>query len=245
MNIYIAIVIPTKNEEKYLPYLIDSIQNQSYKDFVIIIADAKSTDKTRELAEQKGCIVIDGGLPYAGRNLGAQKAVEIGADLIIFMDSDIILPNKYFLEKSIDEFYRRNLDIAGTLQVPYESSNNKIKKSKNLNYLMIYEVANIAMVSLEKSKKPMFQVCMFVKPEVHKAIGGFRSLEFAEDSQYSTDAKTMGYNFGILKTPDKVYISPRRYKTKGFFKSGVPYFLVNYIFGKNFELNKAKRKYFD
>ncbi|MDP3034865.1 MAG: glycosyltransferase, partial [Methanobacteriaceae archaeon] len=36
----ISIIIPTFNEEEYLPQLLDSIKDQSYTDYEIIIADA-------------------------------------------------------------------------------------------------------------------------------------------------------------------------------------------------------------
>jgi glycosyltransferase involved in cell wall biosynthesis len=70
----ISIIIPTKNEETCLPKLLDSIKSQDFPDYEIIIADANSTDKTREIAKSYGCIVVDGGLPAVGRNRGAEVA---------------------------------------------------------------------------------------------------------------------------------------------------------------------------
>ncbi len=241
----IAIVIPTKNEEEYLPRLIQSIEIQTYKNYVVIVADADSKDRTRDIAKDKNYIVVEGGMPYAGRNNGAKKAMELDVDLIVFIDSDIILPDKYFLQKAIDEFYERNLDIAGTLQIPYDIVDDEIKISKNIIFHSIYSTANLVMKGLEKSHRPMFQVCMFVKPEVHKKIRGFKALEYGEDSKYSIDARHAGFKFGILRTVKKLLISPRRYKQKGFFKSGVPYFLTAFLFGKKFVHGKTRKKYFD
>ena len=45
----ISIVIPTLNEEKYLPKLLVSIKKQHYKDYEIIVADAGSKDNTRKI----------------------------------------------------------------------------------------------------------------------------------------------------------------------------------------------------
>lgn len=69
-----SIVIPTYNEEEYLPKLLESIKMQSYDDYEIIVADANSNDRTREIAEEYGCIVVEGGLPAVGRNNGAKVA---------------------------------------------------------------------------------------------------------------------------------------------------------------------------
>ena len=244
-NKKVAIIIPTKNEEKYLPNLLSSIEEQTYKNYVVIVADANSTDRTVEIAHEKNAIVIAGGMPFTGRNNGAKKAMELNADLLVFIDADIILPDKYFLEKAVDEFYSRNLDIAGTLQIPYCMIDGKVVLSKKLKYRIIYGSANFVMKALENSKRPMFQVCMFAKPEVHKAVKGFKALEFGEDSDYSITARNAGFKFGILKSVNKVLISPRRYEQKGFFKSGAPYFLVAFVLGKKFAHGKTKFKYFD
>ena len=45
----LSIIIPTYNEEEYLPILLESIKKQNFKDYEIIIADANSIDKTREI----------------------------------------------------------------------------------------------------------------------------------------------------------------------------------------------------
>ena len=85
----LSIIIPTLNEEKYLPPLLDSIKKQDYKDYEVIVADAGSKDKTVEIAKKYGCKVVKGGLLPAGRNRGAEASK---GDLLLFLDSDIILP---------------------------------------------------------------------------------------------------------------------------------------------------------
>ena len=51
---YLSIVIPCKNEEFYILKTLESIQQQNFSnELQIIIADAQSTDKTRELINNK------------------------------------------------------------------------------------------------------------------------------------------------------------------------------------------------
>ncbi len=71
----ISIIIPTLNEEKYLPKLLRSIKEQDFKEELeIIVADANSEDKTREIAKKFSCKIVEGGLPAKARNEGAKIA---------------------------------------------------------------------------------------------------------------------------------------------------------------------------
>ena len=73
-NMILSIIIPTYNEEEYLPVLLESIKKQNFNDYEVIVADANSTDRTREIAKEYGCLIVDGGLPAVGRNNGAKVA---------------------------------------------------------------------------------------------------------------------------------------------------------------------------
>ncbi len=239
-----AIIIPSKNEKDYLPLLLNSIEEQTYKNYIVIVADAFSTDNTREIVKNYGHILIDGGMPSEARNYGAIEAVKQNCDLLMFIDADIVMPNSKFLEKAVKEFKKRNLDVAGTFQKPFVVSDNGIKHSSNLSYNAIYSVANMSMKMLQWTKKPMFHVCMLATPEAHALIGGFKAVEYGEDSLYATEAAQLGLKFRMLKTVKKVWISPRRFKEKGLVQSGTVYFLYNTLMGRRFAYGESSRSYF-
>ena len=50
----LSIIIPTYNEEEYLPLLLESIKQQDFRDYEIIVADANSKDNTVKIAEEYG-----------------------------------------------------------------------------------------------------------------------------------------------------------------------------------------------
>ena len=70
----LSIIIPTLNEEKHIAYILDQLLSQDFsEDLEIIIADANSQDKTREIVKKyqdrfTKLSIIDGGLPAVGRN---------------------------------------------------------------------------------------------------------------------------------------------------------------------------------
>ncbi len=220
-----SIIIPTKNEEKYLPLLLESIKFQDFSDLEIIVADFNSTDRTREIAKSYGCIVVEGGMLAKARNNGARESK---GDILLFCDADITLPEGY-LKKALGEFKNKNLDVAGTLQYPISIN----KKFKDLKYKIIYRIANQWM-KLMQNIKPYMQVCMFSRREIHEKIQGFdETLIYAEDSEYAKRAIKIG-KFGILET-DKVFISPRRFEKEGLrliLKN--LYFITGKIFGHEF-----------
>ena len=107
----VSIVIPTLNEEKYLPILLQSIKKQDFKDYEIIISDAFSIDKTIEIAKEYGARVIRDKkkLPARQRNNGVKIAK---GEIILFLDADTKLPDDFLLT-TYSDFTNKNLTIAG------------------------------------------------------------------------------------------------------------------------------------
>jgi glycosyltransferase involved in cell wall biosynthesis len=92
----VSVIIPTKNSERTLAKCLESINNQSYKNFELIVVDNNSTDKTKEIAKKYTNKVFNFGPERsAQRNYGAKQAQ--GGYLLIH-DSDI-----YFNVDSIKE----------------------------------------------------------------------------------------------------------------------------------------------
>jgi glycosyltransferase involved in cell wall biosynthesis len=89
-----SLVIPAYNEERYLPRLLDSVEAaaRAYAHGVsaveVIVADNASTDRTAELARQRGCVVVavEKRSIAASRNAGGQAAR--GA-VVGFVDADM------------------------------------------------------------------------------------------------------------------------------------------------------------
>lgn len=198
----ISIIIPTFNEEEYLPALLDSIKEQEFKDYEIIIADAQSKDKTREISRSYGCVVVEGGLPAYGRNNGAKIAQ---GELLLFLDSDLILTEGY-LKDAVEEFENKSLGIAITQMIPLSDK----KRDK-----ILHEFANRFMIMVE-SIKPHGAGCYGIisRRELHQEVNGFdESLDFGEDSDYIERIGKIS-PFKVLRKPH-VLVSIRRLEKEG------------------------------
>jgi glycosyltransferase involved in cell wall biosynthesis len=109
----ITIVIPCKNEEKYIPYLLLHLRNQMIGSTRIIIADC-STDNTREVIQAtKGNLnveIIDGGPVSIAKNNGARL---VTTPYILFIDADVRFFKDTVIRDAVRLIERKNLDLIG------------------------------------------------------------------------------------------------------------------------------------
>lgn len=198
----LSVVIPTYNEEKYLPRLLRCLNNQTFQDFEIIVSDAFSKDKTREIAAAFGARVVDGGKIAVGRNNGAKAAK---ADLILFLDADVTFEDD-FIEESLKEFEERGLDIA----TAYFD-----KKIKSKTAQIAYSLWDTDKFLRQFTKSPSGAGhCIFIKKEAFNKVNGFnQEIIVGEDVDFIKRVAQSEYKFRVLSTKYKP--SDRRYVQMG------------------------------
>jgi len=85
----VSVIIPTYNRASWLRGAIDSVLDQTFADFELIVVDDGSTDNTKEIVADYGDKIRyfyqPNKGPSAARNTGIGQAK---ADLICFLDSD-------------------------------------------------------------------------------------------------------------------------------------------------------------
>ena len=112
MRPLLSIIIPTYNSEKFISAALDSIERQSFRSFEVLIVDAGSIDKTKEICERYGDNFIfhelKGSKQGEARNLGI---INSKAALIMFLDSDDELADSNVINDCINKIENTNSDF--------------------------------------------------------------------------------------------------------------------------------------
>ena len=198
----LSIIIPTKNEEKYLPLLLASIKNQDFDDYEVIVADADSTDKTRQRAKEFGCRIVKGGHQAVGINNGVKVAK---GDLLLFLDADALLPKK-FLAENLKVFVENNLDIANCYKKPVGG---------NVADRVMHKIANLYYFSFKNIWPYISSDCMFIKKDFFLKVGFDKNTPWLIDLTFA-NSLPKGTDYGILPIP--VLLSVRMAERLGRFR---------------------------
>jgi len=185
---YFSVIIPIYNVEPYLLKCLESIANQSFKDFEVILVDDGSTDSSASIAKQfseehQSFYLLkkrNGGLASA-RNYGFHRAK---GDYILYIDSDdfidrILLEEAYkILRKSKFDFLNYGFDFV--------DENDRSIKSFSKFKLSIVQGKNIFKKALLEDQ--IYSVAwnkIYSNDFLRKHKIEFPPIRFNEDSYYS------------------------------------------------------------
>jgi len=104
-----SIIIPAYNAEKYIEETLNSILNQSYNNYEIIVVDDCSTDRTYEILEKYKEIKLfqtkTNSRQGVARNIGLDNAT---GEYILFLDADDTFFDEKVLEKLRNKIIEKN-----------------------------------------------------------------------------------------------------------------------------------------
>lgn len=158
----VSVIIPTYNSAPLISKAINSVLNQTYQDFEIIIIDDGSTDNTAEVIEtfkdsRIKYIKQENAGPAQARNNGIQSAK---GEYIAFLDADDTwTPDKLELQLEAFKTYPdvsmvysgleiRNFDETYSYTDSFRNFDNNLKL---LRYLFFHHVAIMPAVMIKKS----------------------------------------------------------------------------------------------
>ncbi|OGV90925.1 hypothetical protein A3A66_03335 [Microgenomates group bacterium RIFCSPLOWO2_01_FULL_46_13] len=206
---FFSVIIPTLNEEKYLPNLLDDLNRQTYRDFEVIVVDGGSEDKTVAVAQQFGNRLTLMVLTANERNVSSQRnlgALRARSGWLIFMDADDRLPN-YFLEGIKYRLLLTQADIFTCWLKP---------DSKRAGDGAFSTLFNLVLEGTRLTDIPAALGALIgIKKSAFKKVGGFNpTIAFAEDRAFVQAAVKAGFRFRIFRDPQFIY-SLRRFRTLG------------------------------
>ena len=213
----LSLIIPTLNEEAYLPRLLQSIVDASKRydsPIQVIVVDGKSNDKTLAVTEnyQEQLPTLEIYSSRRGisiqRNLGAEKA---RYETIVFLDADMELTKDSL--KSIGAQRKDKAHfIAMPLIYPYDG--------KLIDFIL-GTMAYTYFYVFQRFSPVISGMCIVTTKTVHKKIGGFdENIKHGEDIDYGLRAVKAGARHYIFLDV-RVRASARRLNRDGRVKTGL------------------------
>lgn len=184
-DVKISIIIPVYNVEKYLTEMLDSIYNQTFLQFEIIIVNDGSTDKSEEII-LKYCKKYNNIVYLKQNNLGVSEARNLAIKKIkgkytLFLDSDDYIKNN-MLEKLYNAIESNNADIAicGFKRI-YENKNKEETVLFNVDKNKIYNNSEIVDKMLTAEIRGFLWNKLFLTKNVIKYNMHFEKGRYIQD----------------------------------------------------------------
>lgn len=215
----ISVIVPTLNEEKYLPRCLGSLINQSWNGpFEIIVVDGGSTDGTVQVAKKYADkVLIKRDQPVgAARNIGSEEAK---GEVLAFIDADTIASVDWLEE--IAKMFRVNPRAVGVTgpTLPYEGT-----RFDRLAYHIATGWAQRLSLRLGRPHVAGFN-CAYRRDSFWDAGGFDENRALLEDVILSLRMRHQGQ---ILFNPEMIaYTSLRRIKKYGYLYL-VTYNIINW-----------------
>lgn len=185
----ISIVIPIYNAEKYLEECLNSIKNQTYKNFEVIMVNDGSKDESETICKRfleydarfRYFTKENGGVSSA-RNLGLDN---VKGDFITFIDSDDWIAENH-LELLINSIKKTNSDIVVSC---YKEFDNNI----DTYYTIVYTKQEKNLLNFEKMNRDdfltIFPKLMSLNVCFNNAVAKLFRKELVNNLRFDTSIK--------------------------------------------------------
>ena len=160
----ISVIIPVYNAEKYLSKSVNSVLNQTYQRFIILLIDDGSTDQSPQMCDEYAAQYenihvfhkLNGGASTA-RNVGLENAK---GEYIFFLDSDDWLePNA--IETMIATAKRENADLV-FCEAQAIDDEGKTELNGHYTYKEQYQTGNAYQIMLQMMDRKEFHVAIWM-----------------------------------------------------------------------------------
>ena len=226
-----SIIVPVYNRPDEVDELLESLSNQTQKDFEVIIVEDGSTKTCKDVCDKYADILVlhyyakENSGPGQSRNYGAERA---NGEWLIILDSDVVLPTGYLeaIDHSLKHTGSGTLCKGSLHNVPdpvcfggpdaAHPSFTPVQKAISYSMTSFFTTGGIrgGKAKLDKFYPRSFN--MGIRRDVYLQLGGFSKMRFGEDIDFSYRIVEAGYSPRLF--PEAWVWHKRRTDFKKFFR---------------------------
>jgi len=220
----LAIIIPTLNEEANLEAALRSARQATD---LIVVADGGSDDRTLEMARGAGTrVVVSAGGRGVQLDAGAQEAISAGADALLFLHADTVLPTNA-RECVTDAFESGH--VGGGFSVQFDDPRLRFRLG-----------STIVNLRTRLSRLPLGDQAQFTSVTVYCAVGGFAGWPILEDLDFAIRLRRQGR---MRIVADPVTTAARRFTERGILRTIATNWLIWLLYFAGVEPARLARLY--
>jgi len=144
-NGLVSVLIPARNEELNIEYILTDLQKQEYKNVEILVFDDHSTDRTSEIVRQftkqdnRIRLIESGGLPpgWLGKNHACHElSKQAKGEYFLFVDADVRL-SKNIIIQSVATSEKHNLGLLSIFPIQEMQTFGERITVPNMNFILL------------------------------------------------------------------------------------------------------------
>ena len=203
-----SIIVPVFNRPDEVDELLESLSNQTHRDFEVIIVEDGSTIPCKDVCDKYADILVlhyyakENSGPGQSRNYGAERA---NGEYIIILDSDVVLPKGYV--EAIDKTLSSAKEEIAAFGGPDAAHPSFTPVQKAISYSMtsFFTTGGIrgsspqsggARGALDKFYPRSYN--MGIRRDVYLELGGFSKMRFGEDIDFSYRIVEAGHRTALF-----------------------------------------------
>jgi len=188
-----SIIVPVYNRPNEVDELLQSLCQQTVKDFEVLIIEDGSIKTCKDVCDKYANILVlhyhakENSGPGQSRNYGAERAK---GEYVIILDSDVVLPATYI--EAIDKSLTTDIIAFGGPDAAHPSF-TPIQKAISYSMTSFFTTGGIrgGKAKLDKFYPRSFN--MGIRRDVYLQLGGFTKMRFGEDIDFSYRIVEAGY----------------------------------------------------
>ena len=216
-----SIIVPVFNRPDEVGELLESLAQQTFKDFEVIIVEDGSTKTCKDVCDQFAGILPlhyyfkDNSGPGQSRNYGAERA---NGDWLIVLDSDVVLPPDYLAATNSTLYplsFTLDCDAWGGPDAAHPSF-TPVQKAISYSMTSFFTTGGIRGGKAKLDKFYPRSYNMGIRRAVYQELGGFSKMRFGEDIDFSYRIVEAGYRTRLI--PEAWVWHKRRTDFRKFFR---------------------------